>query len=69
MKDPVVCCKEVGISPPSSALQFSPTQDSLKKCCEQIQNEYQNESLNSPSKSVTVKEEVIVSWTEMCLDR
>ncbi|GFV41419.1 ankyrin repeat and IBR domain-containing protein 1 [Trichonephila clavipes] len=62
MKDPIACCKEVGISPPSSALNFSPTKDSLKTCCEQIQNEYQSESLNSPSRTITVKEETMVVY-------
>ncbi|GFT96564.1 ankyrin repeat and IBR domain-containing protein 1 [Nephila pilipes] len=59
IKDPIACCKEVGISPPSSALNFSPTKDSLKTCCEQIQNEYQSESLNSPSRTIEVKEETM----------
>ncbi|KAG8200864.1 hypothetical protein JTE90_015769 [Oedothorax gibbosus] len=58
MRDPVACCKEAGITPPSSALNFSPTQDALKSCCEQIQNEYQSETLNSPSKTPVVKEEL-----------
>lgn len=60
MKDPVVCCKDAGVPPPSSAINFSTTQDSLKLCCEQIQNEYQNETLNSPARTVIIKEEVMV---------
>ncbi|XP_055938301.1 ankyrin repeat and IBR domain-containing protein 1-like [Argiope bruennichi] len=59
MKDPVSCCKEAGISPPISAVNFSPTKDSLKTCCEQIQNEYQSVTLNSPSRTVSVKEELL----------
>ena len=60
MKDPIACCKDAGIPPPSSAINFSTTQDSLKLCCEQIQNEYQNETLNSPAHTVVVKEEIMV---------
>ncbi|XP_035229937.1 ankyrin repeat and IBR domain-containing protein 1-like, partial [Stegodyphus dumicola] len=59
MKDPILCCKEVGVPPPSSALNFSATQDSLKTCCEQIQNEYQSETLNSPVRTVPLREEVM----------
>ncbi|GIX72467.1 ankyrin repeat and IBR domain-containing protein 1 [Caerostris extrusa] len=65
MKDPIACCKEVGISPPSSALNFSPTKDALKTCCEQIQNEYQSNTLNSPSRTVAIKEEVMC---EICTE-
>lgn len=67
MKDPVACCKESGITPPSSALNFSPTQDTLKTCCEQIQNEYQSETLNSPSKTPLVKEELTVIFNCACI--
>ncbi|XP_054711408.1 ankyrin repeat and IBR domain-containing protein 1-like [Uloborus diversus] len=67
MKDPVACCKEAGISPPSSALNFSSTQESLKMCCEQIQNEYQNGTLNSPARTVTVKDEVMCDICTMSI--
>ncbi|XP_015908622.2 ankyrin repeat and IBR domain-containing protein 1 isoform X1 [Parasteatoda tepidariorum] len=59
MRDPVTCCNKVGITPPSSAVNFSATQDSLKACCEQIQQEYHNETLNSPVHTVVVKEEIM----------
>lgn len=56
MKDPVLCCEEAGIQPPTSALQ-SATPESIS--CEQIQDEYQNTSLNSPAKSVPLSPETM----------
>lgn len=61
MKDPVLCCEEAGIQPPTSALRSVTPESisSLKVACEQIQDEYQNTSLNSPAKSVPLSPETM----------